>query len=279
MEYLKWEKEIIKNQHKSNGDKALDQRLNRSNSDELQNNGDNSHFTSGFQVLKAFRFMKMKSLYLFLVIASVMVLWSCNEDEGYDPDVVRISLGMLEQSNRSTFGYMVCLDNGDTLLPAFSSFYTENEDSIRVLANYTLLGEVDQSTNTFWARINYLSEVLYKRPVRITTSNSDSLGNDPIEIQDLWISGDKLNIEFTYYGGGKVHYINLGYTTPNDDSSPLIFELRHNSRNDLKNYYLNGLVSFNLNEFRMNQSDSVQFEVKVNTFDQTTKTYTGIYHY
>jgi hypothetical protein len=223
--------------------------------------------------------MKRKILILTVFLAFGLSFQSCLDDDGYSLGKIWISLGVTVESDDSGYGYFVRLDNGDTILPIVQSRPFNVSDSVRVLVNYTILDDVPGSGKKFLVKINNMNEVLYKKPIPLLPGVSDSLGNDPAEIRKIWIAGDMLNIEFDYYGGGKVHYINLAYAPEQQTEVSMEFEFRHNARNDMRQYYLSGLASFNLREFRKEGQDSIAFEVKTKTFDGASKTFNGVYKY
>jgi hypothetical protein len=227
---------------------------------------------------------KIKPGLLFSLIFFVYSLFitSCNSnDDYYSLDDIWISMGIIDKTDGGT-GYEIFIDNGDTLVPATS--FLPNfpiRDNQRVMVNYTILDEAGQSNHRFWVKINNLYDVLFKDIVELTSSNNDSIGNDPVQINDIWISKDFLNVEFRYLGGEKIHFINL--SRPEGKVSelpqPVKLELRHNAHHDSLKYNLFGIVTFNLKELKIQEQDSVNILVKSIDYKGDEHTFNGTYYY
>jgi hypothetical protein len=115
----------------------------------------------------------------------------------------------------------------------------------------------------------------------ITPENQDSIGNDPVIVQDCWVTDSLLNFELKYWGRYKIHYINLvkepGELTAG--SQPVELELRHNDNDDVEDFQYNAFVSFSLNELKIAGLDSVQFRVTSTDYDGDLFEYEGVFHY
>lgn len=218
----------------------------------------------------------MKNYLKIAVILILILTVSCEKnDDYYSLSDIWISLGFIDQS-QSDGSFTIQLDNGDTLFPVANAVpYFKTKDSMRVMANFTILDEVDESENRFFVKINNLYEILYKEIIPITNNNSDSLGNDPVKIKDIWISNNILNIEFNYTGGEKIHFINLAYSEESltDPQQPIELDFRHNAYSDNGKYNLQGLVSFNLNKLKQSTSDTVNIVVKAIDNDGLIQTF------
>ena len=129
-------------------------------------------------------------------------------------------------------------------------------------------------------KINSLKDILYKGIFEITAETEDSIGNDPIHVNDVWQSNNLLTFELDYYGYNKVHYINL--VRPPGVLSvdvPVQLELRHNNQDDEERYRLSSFVTFDLESLQIAGQDSVEFVVTGDDFDGEDFTYTGVYRY
>jgi len=218
----------------------------------------------------------MKKYLKIAVILIVILTVSCEKnDDYYSLGDIWISLGFIDQS-QSDGSFTIQLDNGDTLYPVANDVpYFNTKDSMRVMANFTILDEVDESENRFYVKINNLYNILYKEIIPLTYENSDSLGNDPVKISDIWISNNILNIEFYYTGGEKIHSINLAYSEESltEQNQPIELDFRHNAYNDNGKYNLQGLVSFNLNKLKQSIHDTISIEVKAMDKDGLVQTF------
>lgn len=213
----------------------------------------------------------------------IFSIQSCNnEEDGYSVGDIWISMGIVETENDFGYSYMIRCDNGDTLLPANTALPGyQPEDSSRVVVNYTLLDDVEGSQQLYYASINNINSVLFKDLIKRTNENSDSLGNDPIIVEDIWRVDDMLNIDFRIWGNYKTHYINLAYDSLNTSGNENTIKLKllHNNNNDDERFLLNGLVTFKLNKIRTEESDSVYFTVESEDYSGQTYTYNGMYKY
>jgi len=228
------------------------------------------------------RVFRFKVLFSILIMSCGLFLFSCQEeDDYYSLGEVWISMGFIDQPGNSD-SYTILLDGGDTLVPVTNSSYSFNtKDSQRVMVNYTILDEVGQSTNKFYAKINNLYDILYKNIIELTPSNNDSLGNDPVHIDDIWKSNNKLNIEFSFLGGDVIHSINLAL--PEGKASlakqPVTLELRHNAKGDSQTYRMRSMVTFDLKNIKIEGQDSVQFIVKSIDYDNNEHTFNSTFYY
>lgn len=223
-----------------------------------------------------------------LFALSFLLLNSCNQtaEDSFSLGDIYISMGLIGSSTQTGYDFVIYCDNGDTLLPvvnATNNFETYNNQ--RVLINYTILDEASQSNHRFYVKINNLHEILYKDIIELTTSNSDSIGTDPLQISNIWIAKNMLNIEFRYKGYNMPHLINLCYTTNANNllDEPVILELRHNANNDEESLVFDAIVTFKLDllvqDSNNNSSDSINFMVKSTNYQNEEQTFTGIYGY
>jgi hypothetical protein len=115
----------------------------------------------------------------------------------------------------------------------------------------------------------------------ITPENEDSIGNDPIIVQDYWITNNLLNLELKYWGRNEIHFINLvklpGVLT--SAGQPFNLEIKHNSNKDEESIPYVALVSFKLDTLQVAGIDSVRFKVKSTDYDGKLKEFDGVYKY
>jgi hypothetical protein len=113
---------------------------------------------------------------------------------------------------------------------------------------------------------NY-SKVLYKPVIDLTGANADSIGNDPLEIWDIWVAKNYLNLNFEYYGNDQVHLINLVRLPGNTSSDTIELEVRHNDKQDAEMALMKGFVTFNLESLQKEGADSVYLHVKAKEYN------------
>lgn len=231
---------------------------------------------------------------VFLILAGFMFVFTgCfNDDDGYSLNDVWVGFGIVEDS----VTYKIVLDDGEVLIPvAFGGYghFYENSHSgkpkeinkgDRVLVNFTILddklneaGEVE----AYYVKVNSVREILMKGILDITAENQDSIGNDPIIVEEYWVTNNLLNMELKYWGQNEVHFINLvkkpGALT--DAGQPFELELRHNSNDDTESVPYTALVSFKLDSLQIAGIDSVRFKVKSTDYDGKAHEFNEVYKY
>lgn len=124
----------------------------------------------------------------------------------------------------------------------------------------------DGGENEYDVRLNHMSKVLTKDAVSHTNATEEMMIQDPIHIENAWISGGYMNMFIIYpvkVGSTTTHLINLvhegGMTDPETEEEipgTYRFTLRHNSNGDkitppqVIDYVLAGAyVSFPLNTY------------------------------
>jgi len=226
----------------------------------------------------------MKKL-LILLIAGVTagLMTGCNMNDGYSTHDAWVGFGLVQKDATSTT-FTIKMDDGEILYPAANSnLWNDLDDNDRVLTNFTILGNKfnDEHNEEYYVKINSLRKILYKGIFEITPQKEDSIGNDPIIVKDRWTKNNLLNFELKYWGGNKVHFINLvkqpGAVNP--DNGPVILELRHNTNGDTDHIPLSAMVTFDLSSLKVAGKTSIPFKVIAKGFDGDDFEYTGEYKY
>lgn len=206
-------------------------------------------------------------LLAFLVLLMVNIAFSsCSNDteEQY------IGYGTVDKPDGS--GFRIKLDNGKILNPK-ESFIPGSilHDSMRLIVNFTILEELDSAYNV---RINDADTILTKSILPYDASQSDSIGNDPVKVADVWIANGFINFDFLYSGGhpypSEKHMINLLNHPVTDGKLPL--EFRHNAFNDQRNTVYRGVVSFPINRLIKGMEKPVKIQIQYKESTNTTKT-------
>ncbi|HKJ42687.1 MAG TPA: NigD-like protein [Sunxiuqinia sp.] len=226
----------------------------------------------------------MKRLVKFGLAGLLMIsLFSCdlNNDNSYSLDRYWIGFGVINADGTTT---SIKMDNGSELFPVDGYYqWTADDDSSRVMVNYTVLDDkvVNDEQKQYYVRVNSVKDILFKGILTITPEMEDSIGNDPIHVEDAWTTNNMLTFQLQYFGNGMVHYVNLvkqpGDITTSDE--PIQLELRHNDKDDLPNYHISAFVTFDLSSLKIAGQDSVSFQVTGKDFEGETYTYDGVYKY
>ncbi|MGL4993679.1 MAG: NigD-like protein [Bacteroidales bacterium] len=208
---------------------------------------------------------KLSILFATLIISISSMFTSCDNDE-YSLDKFWVSFATVKTVSNNS--YYLQLDNGETLWPAAQGFHYTPTNDERVLANYTILSD-EQDGYDHFVKVNSLSKILTKGIIELTTTNQDSIGNDKVVIEDIWFSGEYLNIIFGYNTSyGYTHYINLvnNTTIEHPEDGKIHLEFRHNRNKAPETYGARGVVSFKLDKIFSDDQSEVTISVKANEF-------------
>jgi hypothetical protein len=227
----------------------------------------------------------MKKLFVLLLVGSLFSLMTgCDmDDDGYSVNDAWVGFGLVNKATISD-SYTIVMDDGEVLYPATNSILDKDVFSNeRVLVNFSILGNKDNPDHNeyYYVQINSLRKILYKGVFDITPAKEDSIGNDPIYVEDKWVKNNMLNFELKYWGGSKTHFINLVKQTGaiNTANGPVVLELRHNSNDDMEEFPLSAFVSFDLSALKVAGKNSTPFKVIAKGFDGKDFEYTGEYKY
>ena len=220
---------------------------------------------------------------LFLIVALLPLFVSCEDQNDNGLNNYQIDIATVQNPYNET-SFFFKLDNKKLMWvdeSAFSGFIPK--DGQRIVANYTILAD-KRSTHLYDydVRLNDVYEVLTKAIFNVTKATQDSIGNDSVSIQDIWIGSDYLNVQFVYAGNNKTHYINLVNDTSKvftDGKIHLYF--RHNSNGDSPVYLKSGIVSFNIKSLQTGASGTLlNLVIHVNVPNQAAeKTYSLSYDF
>jgi len=212
----------------------------------------------------------MKKFKFGILLALVGILtFSCSNDDGYSLGDFWVTTGTIVKTTDDSFH--VVTDGGDALWPSASNVSPGKlEDGMRVLVNYTILGDAnDSEVYDYYVKVNGINELLTK-PIfnfdeNTTEEVKDSIGNDPVTITDTWFTNEYLNLQFEYGGGpGFVHFINLVKDTEDleAENGEIILELKHNKNGDPYNNLQWGIASIDISELMVDGQNSVDIFVR-----------------
>ncbi|MCL3779134.1 hypothetical protein EMN47_01925 [Prolixibacteraceae bacterium JC049] len=217
--------------------------------------------------------MKKLGWGILATLLSLTILMGCNDDnDGYSLGNFWVAIATVDKHGDSDIDYTLQLDDENTVLQpvAFGYPHFKTKNNQRVVVNYTILGDKHTADKKkYLVKVNALKEILTKSILELTEANKDSIGHDPLRVKDMWITNNYLNFKFDYYGGGKIHFINLVKDPNNatDDNGTILLELRHNENDDYRNNLLTGLVSFDLNSLNLTNNQEVKIKVKAKEYD------------
>jgi len=227
----------------------------------------------------------MKKIIFGILVGFLFVFAGCRNDDGYSVSDMWVGFGIFQADEADN--YKIIMDNKDVLIPIASNYlpgWGERLDNgERVLVNYTILGDVeDSSLQSYYVKVNSIKDILMKGVMEITPENEDSIGNDPIVVEDYWMTDSLLSFKLKYWGYNGIHFLNL-VTQPSMLMSPGIqpyeLELRHNANDDDDAIYYTAYVSFSLNSLRIDGVDSVSFIVTAMNYDDVEFSEEFVFNY
>ena len=208
----------------------------------------------------------MKRLFLFILIPFFI---ACNNDEpDYTATNYYVSIATVENPNIETTFFMT-IDDSSRLYVSETNFLNYRPtDKQRIIANYQILPNTADSTNyDYNVKLRDVYEVLTKEIFEISAETEDSIGNDYISIESIWVGSHYLNVEFVYPGTDKMHFINLvSDSTKTYDDNKTHLEFRHNSNGDYPGNNQWGLASFNLKSLETSISDTLELVIHTKEF-------------
>ena len=203
-----------------------------------------------------------RTVWRFVFVIAVLTVVSCNKKDEHPLGEFHIDIATVIPVGER--GYLLMLDNGKQLWPAATDVFYLPTENRRVFVNYTTLSD-EQGGYDHYVKVNDIWDILTKKIIEQTPQNVDSIGDDPVTINDAWVGNDYLNIDFMFnYGGVRPHAINLVIDSLHPDVTPdtLELEFRHNAYGSLSPRLYEGFVCFDLKPLQRTDTDSVQLTIK-----------------
>ena len=226
--------------------------------------------------------MKKLRFYLVAVILTVLtmpMLQSCLDDDN-DYRNTLFTIGTLEIIDGKD--YFFNLDDGDKMYPSDTAYIHNYElvNGQRVFIHFLPLEE-DKPGYEYNVKLIQLENILTKDIIPLTEETADSIGNDRINVAELWITGNYLNIEHQFFHSDnpdKKHMLNLVINqtseAPEPDEDYINLEFRHNAYNDEQRTPGWGVVSFKLDEIEKQLEGKKGLKILVNSIYDGKRTYT-----
>ncbi|MDI9604429.1 MAG: NigD-like protein [Bacteroidota bacterium] len=212
-----------------------------------------------------------------LLMGILLVSLSC-DDKSRSLGSFGIDIATVVSEGDDAFSLL--LDNGKHLWPAATAIRYTPTHGQRVFLNYTILSE-KMGGYDHYVRVNDMWNILTKKAIELNVQNEDSIGNDPVKANAMWVGGDYLNVSFMFnYGGMRPHAINLVENQLVSVAKPGVvgLEFRHNSYRSPSQKLYEGFVCFDLKPLRVEGADSVKLSIKVKEWTGD-KIYDVVYRY
>lgn len=188
----------------------------------------------------------------FLLVIFSGTLISCTNDDvnyGYLSKEFSLDFATVLLENNSP---ILALDSGDTLRSSdFTSLNFTKKSGKRVVVNHS----PDEADGIV---IHSVTDIL---TAQIHTVKLDTLSEDEVKVQSVWLGGGYLNLILYFNYFSKTHLFELCRDA--DSTNRLV--LSHNKQGDSKGYPVKVYMSFLLNGLQKSANGSTYFSVDIPT--------------
>lgn len=176
-----------------------------------------------------------------------------------------VAFGTVENPNDKQLNYNIRLDN-DTVVSVIATNHINYtpKDGQRIIVKFAILEDRrnDDVTHHYDIQVLLIQEMLTKKLVAISPETQDSIGNDKLTAEAMWIGNHYLNVGFYIYHYDQQHLINLVIdSTKLYEDEKIHLELRHNAKEDGQFQKSYGYASFDVRSLQTLEADSVQIVV------------------
>lgn len=219
----------------------------------------------------------MKRILFFLALSSLIISSCSNDDDYIYVTPFYNAVGTIEGSGDSIF---ILSDNGIQLIPNSYRTLDKLSSGQRLIVDYSVIKNYYQGYSKRQPiDINQWDKILTKNVIKLTSSNADSIGNNPfVSIQNIWVASNYLNFIFTYSGYSKAHMLNL-VETDSSSSDTIHLAFRQNAYGDQNIYQYQGIVSFNISSLEDDTNTSTTLAIDILFSNGTTKTFYRTYEW
>lgn len=224
--------------------------------------------------------MKMKyrqrlSAILMAIVCCIPMLQSCLDEEN---DYSQLTIGTVRMISGND--YYFALDEGSKMYPSD----TTNIHGYQIVPGqraFIYFNLLDEKINgyDYNAIVYRIENILTKDIYLMPEEKNDSIGDDPINVTNMWITNDYLNVQYQFYydeTNNIKHMLNLiaNASEAGNDEEYIDLEFRHNSFNDQKYRSGSGLVSFKLDNIAGTTYGKKGLRIRVNTLYDGMQYYT-----
>ncbi|MCI5742246.1 hypothetical protein [Phocaeicola faecicola] len=189
---------------------------------------------------------------------------SCSEDEGYSIGDIGIDLATVHVEGDGVYTFSG--DTWGTMYPAVPLFVGYNlvegqRAFLRFNPLYDNYGGYDVGI-----KVEAIRPVLTKSVEQVNEENEEEFGNHPAYLDELWISGGYLNVQFyqklPVKAKHRVSLVYRGEAPQLDEDGYICLEYRYNTYGDtLSNSVAKEMVCYNLNTLPMNDAKGIKLQV------------------
>jgi hypothetical protein len=210
-----------------------------------------------------FNFLQEKSVMKKVVFAVLVAMFGflatgCLDDSNDSTPPQYLEMGVVETGAADEL--FVVTDSELTLRLAAYSADFDFVDGKRIVLEYSVKERAAESEDyDYLVNVHSVQEVVTKEIVELDEESRDTIGSDQIYINEIWVSAGYLNIDFSFYGNDKTHFINV-VKDPEEqpaDVTEILLQVRHDARDDAMVSRYRGLMSFYLESLQVEGADKV----------------------
>ncbi|MDR1004296.1 MAG: NigD-like protein [Prevotellaceae bacterium] len=227
--------------------------------------------------------MKRINIYItafVLFLLATFALSACMNNGADTADKVNSQLAMSTLRLLTARDYYFDLDNGKKMYPGDTTDILNYPlvDGQRTIVRFLPLEE-KKAGYDYNVKVIQIENILCKDIIPLTEENAGSIGNDRINIDRIWITGNYLNVEYLFYQSKTPqtpHTLEMviNRSAPaTDNAAYLSLEFRHNAYADEEVIKNVGLVSFRLNSIAGELTGKQGVAVTVNSIYDGERTY------
>ena len=204
--------------------------------------------------------MKHLNKIIGLLAISVLFFQSCSlgDDDLKHSGPYYMGWATVDKSNTGSSDPLLILDNGATL--EIEEYWNYEAEGIKTLSDQTRayiyffrVQSEQTEAGKYPILLSAYEEILTKKPTYNSETDEETVGYDPINVDNWWFGDGFLNIDFHFYAynGSIRHLISLYVIEdhPLADENNIYVELRHNANGDQAYNTALGRVAFDINEF------------------------------
>lgn len=214
-----------------------------------------------------------------LLLLFMPTLQSCLDDDNDNP---LFTVGTIKTLSENKGDFYVLLDENSKLFPSDIS-NLQNYETVDGQRAFVFFDELPEEIPGYEynAKIRWIENILTKDIYFMPAEKEDSIGNDKINITQMWITRkDYLNIECQFMHSenpDKKHMLSLvvneASTGENDQPNYLTLEFRHNANKDAQLVPGSAIVSYKLDNIASLLEGKEGLNIRVNTIYENEKSY------
>ena len=194
------------------------------------------------------KFINMVKKYSYLLLLLIVIFTGCIKD---DYEETKVTIYQLADVITSESGLLLKVTDDRILYDP--NFVSDVEVNIgdRLIIAYTI-DEVteDNPDYDYVIGISNFGFITVKDILTVDDVSRDTLTQEPVTINSLWIADKYLNVEFEFLGyDEQKHYFELAYDTANQIENQFVFDFIHISKETNSNESFYSILSFDLSTF------------------------------